>query len=142
MYLFFDTETTGLPKKWKEPVTNLDNWPRLVQIAWLSYNEFGELLSSDNRIIKPNGFIIPEDASKIHGITHENADLIGEDLAQVLTEFKALVDNAKYLVAHNMSFDEKIVGALCREPIKYCMTYLYRPSPPLGKLMLLNGQWI
>ena len=111
MYLFFDTETTGLPKKWKEPVTNLDNWPRLVQIAWLSYNEFGELLSSDNRIIKPNGFIIPEDASKIHGITHENADLIGEDLAQVLTEFKALVDNAKYLVAHNMSFDEKIVGA-------------------------------
>jgi len=35
MYLFFDTETTGLPKKWKAPITDLDNWPRLVQLAYL-----------------------------------------------------------------------------------------------------------
>jgi len=30
MYLFFDTETTGLPRNWKAPVTDLDNWPRMV----------------------------------------------------------------------------------------------------------------
>jgi uncharacterized protein YprB with RNaseH-like and TPR domain len=37
MYLFFDTETTGLPKNWKAPVTDLNNWPRLVQFAFLKY---------------------------------------------------------------------------------------------------------
>jgi hypothetical protein len=35
MYLFFDTETTGLPKSWKAPVTDVNNWPRLVQLAFL-----------------------------------------------------------------------------------------------------------
>ena len=38
MYLFFDTETTGLPKNWKAPVTDLNNWPRLVQLAYLLYD--------------------------------------------------------------------------------------------------------
>ena len=35
MYLFFDTETTGLPRRWNAPVTDVDNWPRLVQLAWI-----------------------------------------------------------------------------------------------------------
>jgi len=26
MYLVFDTETTGLPKKWNAPLSDLDNW--------------------------------------------------------------------------------------------------------------------
>lgn len=29
MYLFFDTETTGLPKNWKAPVTDLNNLAEL-----------------------------------------------------------------------------------------------------------------
>ncbi|KAF0237889.1 MAG: DNA polymerase III subunit [Prolixibacteraceae bacterium] len=41
MYLFFDTETTGLPKNWKAPVTDLNNWPRLVQLAYLLYDSDG-----------------------------------------------------------------------------------------------------
>jgi hypothetical protein len=35
MYLFFDTETTGLPSNYKAPATDLNNSPRLVQLAWL-----------------------------------------------------------------------------------------------------------
>ena len=27
MYLIFDTETTGLPKNFKAPITDTDNWP-------------------------------------------------------------------------------------------------------------------
>lgn len=34
MFLIFDTETTGLPKKWKAPLDDFDNWPRMVQLAW------------------------------------------------------------------------------------------------------------
>lgn len=111
MYLFFDTETTGLPKNWKAPVTNLNNWPRLVQLAYIFYDNRGNKLSEGDYIIKPDGFVIPEDASRVHGISTEMANLKGKSLIIVLKEFQSLVNEADYLVAHNMSFDEKIIGA-------------------------------
>ncbi len=42
MFLFFDTETTGLPRNWQAPLEDLDNWPRLVQLAWLLMDENGK----------------------------------------------------------------------------------------------------
>jgi len=69
MYLFFDTETTGLPRNWKAPVTDLKNWPRLVQLAFLVYDEKGTQISAGDFIIKPEGFKIPADVSLIHGIS-------------------------------------------------------------------------
>ncbi|MDR1224533.1 MAG: 3'-5' exonuclease [Tannerella sp.] len=111
MYLFFDTETTGLPKNWKAPVTDLKNWPRLVQLAFLLYDNGGNEISSGDFIIKPEGFTIPSDASKIHGITTERAMQEGASITHVLQQFDNLIQQANCLVAHNMSFDEKIVGA-------------------------------
>ena len=70
---FFDTETTGLPKNWKAPVTDLNNWPRLVQLAYLCCDNDGNEISSGDFIIKPEGFSIPAQVSKIHGITNESA---------------------------------------------------------------------
>lgn len=110
-YLFFDTETTGLPKNYKAPVHDLNNWPRLVQLAFIGYDEKGNELFKGNRIIKPLNFIIPADAAKIHGITTEKALSSGSDLAVVLKEFEELVNHASVLVAHNMDFDDKIVGS-------------------------------
>jgi DNA polymerase III subunit epsilon len=111
MYLFFDTETTGLPKNWKAPVTDLNNWPRLVQLAYLVYDSNGNKLSGGDFIIQPNGFTIPVDASRIHGISTERAMKEGHQLITVLRQFHSLVEEATFLVAHNISFDEKIVGA-------------------------------
>ena len=73
MYLFFDTETTGLPRNWKAPVSDLNNWPRLVQLAFLYYDNNGNKISSGDFIIKPEGFTIPTDVSRIHGITTERS---------------------------------------------------------------------
>jgi DNA polymerase III epsilon subunit-like protein len=111
MYLFFDTETTGLPKNWKAPVTDLNNWPRLVQLAYLYYDSNGNKISGENFIIRPEGYTIPLDASRIHGITTERATMEGQLLASVLQHFQSLIEQARYLVAHNMSFDEKIIGS-------------------------------
>jgi DNA polymerase III epsilon subunit-like protein len=111
VYLFFDTETTGLPRSWNAPVTALDNWPRLVQLAYMAYDGEGGLIAAVDAIIKPQGFTIPAEASRIHGITTERALAEGRDLGAVLRDFKALLDPARYLVAHNISFDEKIMGA-------------------------------
>ena len=111
MYLFFDTETTGLPKKWGAPATDLENWPRLVQIAWMYYNDSGKEIFSKSAIIKPEGFIIPSDSAKIHKITNEIADKKGEILNKILIEFLDAMNKSKFLIAHNMSFDEKIIEA-------------------------------
>lgn len=111
MYLFFDTETTGLPRNWKAPVTDLNNWPRLVQLAWLFYDKKGDRISGKDYIVKPEGFTIPKDVSKIHGISTDRANKEGTSLSIVLYDFQLMIDQAEFLVAHNMSFDEKIVGA-------------------------------
>lgn len=111
MYLFFDTETTGLPQNWKAPVTNTANWPRMIQLAWLQYDFNGHLLASGNHIVRPEGFTIPWDAVKVHGITTEKALSVGEPLVNVLDTFENVLRASSVLIAHNMSFDEKILGA-------------------------------
>lgn len=110
-YLFFDTETTGLPRNWKAPVSDINNWPRLVQLAYLLYDGDGNEILVGDFIIKPENFSIPEDASRIHGISNERAIKEGKSIKTVLEQFDSLVKKTTYLVAHNMSFDEKIIGA-------------------------------
>ena len=110
-YLIFDTETTGLPKNRGATISDIDNWPRLIQIAWLNCDNSGEILSSSSYIIKPQGFTIPKKTVKIHGISTEIANNIGIELEIVLKRFSTAINQANFLVSHNMSFDEKIVGA-------------------------------
>ena len=52
MHLFFDTETTGLPKNWKAPVSDLNNWPRMIQIGWI-LSDNGHRIDTGSFIIKP-----------------------------------------------------------------------------------------
>ncbi|MCD6346387.1 MAG: 3'-5' exonuclease [Bacteroidales bacterium] len=111
MYLFFDTETTGLPKRWKAAVSDLDNWPRLVQLAYLFYDGEGRKIDGGDIIIRPDGFVIPVEAARIHRITTEKALEEGRPLEEAMGEFMSLIDESDVLVAHNMNFDEKIVGA-------------------------------
>lgn len=111
MFLFFDTETTGLPRDWNAPVTQVENWPRLVQLAWLLFDREGHKLEGAEHLIKPEGFVIPAESSRVHGITTEQALAEGVSLRSALEEFAAKIAAAELLVAHNMSFDEKIMGA-------------------------------
>ena len=110
-YLFFDTETTGLPKNYKAPAWETDNWPRLVQLAWIATDELGNQKASGNWILKPVGYDIPKEVSEIHGISHERAVNEGLDMKTQLDEFAKWVNDTDFIVAHNLAFDEKIVSA-------------------------------
>ncbi|MEO1021908.1 MAG: DNA polymerase III subunit alpha [Bacteroidota bacterium] len=111
MYLIFDTETTGLPRDYSAPITDFDNWPRLVQLAWQLHDHTGKLISHGNHVIKPDGFTIPFNSEKIHGISTKMANEVGEDLTSVLHIFAADMEKAHFLIGHNISFDEKVMGA-------------------------------
>ena len=111
MFLIFDTETTGLPRDYKAPLTDADNWPRMVQVAWQLHDFNGNLISSNSIIIKPEGYTIPFNAVQIHGITNERAIEEGKDLKTVLQEFVEVVNQTQYLCGHNIEFDINIIGA-------------------------------
>ncbi len=114
-YIFFDTETTGVPRNYKAPMQDTANWPRLVQLAWLLVDERGTELKRKSVIIRPDGFTIPEEATQVHGITTERAQNEGLPLRNVLDEFMQDLELAEEVVGHNIDFDIHIVGAeLCR----------------------------
>lgn len=111
MYLIFDTETTGLPKRWDAPITDTDNWPRAIQIAWQLHDGMGNCLEHQDYLIQPDGFNIPYDAEKIHGISTELAQEQGKPLVEVLEKFNKALAKTKFVVGQNVSFDLNIMGA-------------------------------
>jgi len=111
LYIFFDTETTGVPLNYKAPTTDTHNWPRLVQLGWIVMDSKGNKLSQHDYIVRPVGFSIPAEAARVHGITTEHALKVGRDLTEVIDEFMADFDKATFVVGHNISFDQNIIGA-------------------------------
>jgi DNA polymerase-3 subunit alpha len=110
MYLIFDTETTGLPRNYNAPVTDTDNWPRCIQVAWQLHDDLGKLLENKSFLVKPNGFNIPYDAEKIHGICTELAQEEGEDLEAVLAEFNIALSKSRFAVGQNIGFDVNVMA--------------------------------
>lgn len=110
MYLFFDTETTGIPRNYNAPVTDVDNWPRIVQVGWVVYDN-QNLLYERERIVRPDGFTISEEVSKIHGITQEKALTDGGLLFDVLDHFNESLAQCDLIVGHNLTYDLNVMGS-------------------------------
>ena len=110
MFLIFDTETTGLPKRWNSPITDHENWPRCVQIAWQLHDEMGNCLEHQDFLIKPEGFNIPYDAERIHGISTQLASKKGLSLVDVLSKFNDVLAKSKFVVGQNVGFDINVLG--------------------------------
>jgi len=111
MYLIFDTETTGLPKRWDAPITDTDNWPRCIQIAWQLHDAMGNCIEHQDYLVQPEGFNIPYDAEKIHGISTALAAQQGITLEETLEKFNTALSKTKFVVGQNVKFDLNIMGA-------------------------------
>ena len=129
MYLIFDTETTGLPKRWGAPISDTDNWPRCIQIAWQLHDDMGKVIEHQDYLIKPEGFNIPYDAERIHGISTELAEAEGIPLAEVLEKFNIALGKAKFIVGQNLGFDINIMG---------CEFYRMGVESPMGSMPILD----
>jgi DNA polymerase III epsilon subunit-like protein len=113
MYLVFDTETTGLPLRWDAPISDVENWPRVVQIAWQRFDAHGKKTSAKCFTVFPEGFEIPVQAVKKHGITTAKARRTGVPIRKVLDIFTKELKKASVTVAHNHDYDVSVVGAEC-----------------------------
>lgn len=146
MYLFFDTETNGLPKNPKAPMADTENWSRVSQLAWALYDEEEKLLYKECNLIKPIGWNFPTYESLLaEGKTHEQA-LKGANffiengysyeknmeegipIEDALDSFLVPLEKCKYIIAHNMMFDYNILGCEMirlklkskNKPVKLC----------------------
>ena len=129
MYLIFDTETTGLPKKWAAPISDTDNWPRCIQIAWQLHDEMGNLVEHQDYLINPEGFNIPYDAERVHGISTELAQKQGISLKEVLEKFNTALSKTKFIVGQNVGFDVNIMG---------CEFYRMGIDSPMTQMPILD----
>lgn len=111
MYLIFDTATSGLPKNFSAPYTDIDNWPRCVQIAWHIHDEMGRLVQHEDFLICPDGFNIPYEVEQQHGISTALAEQKGVCILEVLDKFEEAVQKSNFIVGHNLDFDLNIMGA-------------------------------
>jgi len=111
MYLVIDCETTGLPKDRNAPIRDVDNWPRVIQLAWALYDETQTVIEKTACLIKPEGFIIPDDVQRIHHISTEQALSEGKDIAEVLRTLALAAAKAKVIVAHSLDFDVSVISA-------------------------------
>jgi DNA polymerase III epsilon subunit-like protein len=136
MLLFVDTETTGLPSRRGAPARDTQAWPRVVQIAWILADERGRTREAADFIVKPQGYVIPESASAIHGITTAQARAEGVVLSVVLRKFEGAVRKCTTLVAHNADFDLNVITAeLFRARVR---THIER-KPSICTMRLATG---
>ncbi|TRX30033.1 DNA polymerase III subunit alpha [Flavobacterium franklandianum] len=129
MYLIFDTETTGLPKRWGAPISDTDNWPRCIQIAWQLHDDMGKVIEHQDYLVKPEGFNIPYDAERIHGISTELAEAEGIPLTEVLEKFNIALSKTKFIVGQNLGFDINIMG---------CEFYRLGVESPMSSMPILD----
>ncbi|SCW91943.1 3'-5' exonuclease [Pseudomonas sp. NFACC05-1] len=103
----FDTETTGFPN-WKIPSDD-PSQPHIVDICALLFTPQGELVDSFEAMVRPDGWEIPNEVAVIHGITTEIAMAQGIPEIEALDHFLRLYKRAGLRVAHNVSFDDRIL---------------------------------
>lgn len=110
--LFIDTETSGLPKKWNAPCTDVNNWPYIVQISWVIYTDKGNLVKRENHYINNNDFKSSPTSVLIHGISDEYRQQWGESRLKVMTFLaEDLYQYEPLLVAHFAELDLNMMGA-------------------------------
>lgn len=116
MLLAFDTETSGFNVS-HLPVTD-PSQPNLVQLAALLIDTTTWVEeASINLIVKPpltdKGlpmWTIPEQASRVHGISTDKAIRLGVPLRVATACFTNLRRVAQSTLAHNFEFDEAVMG--------------------------------
>lgn len=110
MYLFIDTETTGLPKKRQDAEVEPGIWPDIVSIGWVLTTDTGTIVTSFYTIIQPEGWTIPDDSIRIHGISNKVASHNGITLQCAIGNlFVSKITKDVCIVAHNMNFDRNVI---------------------------------
>lgn len=148
-YLFVDTETSGLPKNWEAAYATKNNWPHVIQMAWVVYDYQWKEVIRKNFYVKNDKIKIERSAQKIHHISVQYLHEFGIDIQIILDDFSN--DVLKYnpiLIGHFIEFDYHMINVelyrtgkknILEDLQKFCTMkaskpYVLNPSKDLLKL--------
>lgn len=107
LYMFYDTETTGIPD-WSKPSEG-DSQPHIVQFAAALIDSVTrEPVATVNLTAKPDGWEIPDEVVRITGITTEQALHTGIDERALVQIAYAMGMRADLRIGHVETFDARI----------------------------------
>lgn len=107
--LFFDLETSGFPNRLLPD--DDARQPHIVQFAAILADDLGNELATAKMLVKPpHGFVIPEQAVAVHGITTEHAMEFGVPIAVAAYILDSFAGSVHAIVAHNIAFDSAMMG--------------------------------
>ena len=110
--LFIDCETTGKPKDYKASYEDVDNWPRVAQLAWMLCNESGQILLQNQSFITPDGWVIPNEQFFIdNNMSTERCQAEGKPIIDQLRLLLAAKMQTEVLAAHNLAVDHRVIWA-------------------------------
>lgn len=105
--VFIDLETSGLPNfDWR---ARDPRQPHVVQAAALLCDDKGNILESFTAIAKPEGWEIPPELTKIHGISNEHALKVGISEKEILVKLLAMIKGSQLFIAYNEMFDRFVI---------------------------------
>jgi len=107
-YLILDTETTGYLSKEEMQVTDPGMLPRIIQVAWLLFDEDGKLIRSQNRFISQEQ-PIPASSVRIHGLDDTLIQKKGEPPSAVWNDFLKDLNACSFVIAHHIDFDIPLI---------------------------------
>jgi len=110
VFLLFDTTGNGKPKTWKASYTEVFNWPRMIHCSWIVLDDQFKPIEDYNSIIKPDGFLITEEAIEKSGEEKSKFEN-GDPVEQVLTKFKESLEKVQYIISFNLNFNESVLAA-------------------------------
>lgn len=115
-YLFFDTETTSLPKKYFDQTGKRKTiWPHIVQLCWIILDDSDFSMQTHDYIIKlPYNVYVDPVSESIHHITHDMIRKYGKDPLTIFTTLKEDMLSVDYIIAHNLNFDKSVFVAECK----------------------------
>lgn len=141
--LVFDTETSGLPTERNASIYNTNAWPHIVQLSYIVYDtETNKLIGlEDDYINIPDTVIMDPESVKIHNITSDQLRN-GITIVEALEKFNVHSDNADLLIAHNVSFDKRMLMAEgIRNKIKMNITDTYCTMKNSINLCKIERSW-
>lgn len=106
-----DCESTGIPKKNQSPYKDFDSYPHIIQVAWQTLDESQNKMYESNCYIRPVGFTISDEISKLTRITTEGLLKTGVGLKFALRHLVSDIQKSDILVGHNLRFDLDLIRA-------------------------------
>lgn len=109
-YLIVDTETTGLPLHYDAPFHDVNNWPRIIQLAWELCWENGDTIKKVCELVEPDGWRFPTGKFWIdNGFNEADCILNGKPMKDLLIDLCKAMNTADVMIAHNLSYDKPII---------------------------------